>query len=72
MEGSYTIVFHFGEEKKKKNGGGIPPLRLAFSPNLCHVSLPSLSTTIFPQMGCEDGPVVKLVSSQRGHRERIM
>lgn len=71
MEGSYTIVFHF-REAKKKIGGGIPALRLAFSPSLCHVSLPSLSTTIFSQMGCEDGPVVKLVSSQRGHRERIM
>lgn len=34
-----------------------PPLRLAFSPNLRHVSLPSLSTTIFSQMGCEDGPL---------------
>lgn len=74
MEGSYAIVFHFGE------GGGktvevSPPLGPAFSLNLHRASLfssLSLSTTIFEQMGCEDGLVVKLVYSRRGHRERIM
>lgn len=66
MEGSYTIVFHFREREKLWLD---PALRWAFSLNLHPVSTSHLSTTIFEQMDCEDGLVVKLVSSQRTHRK---
>lgn len=68
MEGSSTIVFYFREA----NSVAVSPTDKLLVPFCTMCPFSSLSVTIFEQMDCEDGPVVKLVSVHREHRERIM